>query len=532
MIPFLIFLSFLLLAIKVDIASAIPEIIGISAFIVILLTILQLSSNHSYTNTKHPSTKHSRIKHLSIREFSAGFILVFAILLRLMFLFHTPTLSDDIYRYCLDGVMLINGNNPYSYSPLEILEDMKKTESFVNSSIVLGNLDAIKNIYPTTSKLLPLVNHPELTTIYPPAAQIIFGIGGFIDCALNTTTNFIGIKIVLIIMDTLSCLFIIQILKKMKLSVCHATIYAWHPLPVLEIAASGHIDGAAIFFMLMAIYLAIHSGTTKENSWNGLMLGKIFSVRFSRILMVILSGVFIGLSILTKWIPLMFLPCWLFLIQSNRREIVNINDIAKSKKSAIFPAMASCAVFMAMLIIPFCPDMVNSLGTLNKYLQNWEFSGFVFRMLRQMTCSGEASRLIIVLIFVFTTAMIVLNLYKEEKLQRQKCSESNGLQATMNAFFMFALVFLVLTPTLYPWYALYLVALLPFTLNRAGITLSWSVLLSYKVLILYKLTGYWVEDTTTLLMIIVAPVTAFVLQPLLNYLQTLISIIQREHLEP
>ncbi|MBF0378329.1 MAG: hypothetical protein HQK72_12735 [Desulfamplus sp.] len=486
-------------------------------------------SNHSnlefYTNTKNPS-----VKHASTREFSAGFIIVFAILLRLMFLFHTPTLSDDIYRYSLDGVMLINGHNPYSYSPLEILEAMKKTESFVNSSIVLGYLDAIKNIYPTISKLLPLVNHPELTTIYPPAAQIIFGIGSFIDCALNTKTNFIGIKIVLIIMDTLSCLLIIQILKKMKLSASYATIYAWHPLPVLEIAASGHIDGAAIFFLLMAIFLAIYcredgyrivkKSWQSRNVWNSSILAQLF------------AGLFMGLSILTKWIPLMFLPCWLFLIQSGRREIVNINDIAKSKKSAIFPAMASCAVFMVMLIIPFCPDMVNSLVTLNKYLQNWEFSGFVFRMLRQMTCSGEASRLIIVLIFVFTTAMIVLNLYKEEKLQRQKCYESNGLQATMNAFFMFAFLFLVLTPTLYPWYALYLVALLPFTLNRAGITLSWSVLLSYKVLILYKLTGYWVEDTATLLMIIVAPFTAFVLQPLLSYIQTLINIIQREHLEP
>ncbi|MBF0572853.1 MAG: hypothetical protein HQK69_03730, partial [Desulfamplus sp.] len=232
LIPLLIFFSFLTLAIEPDISLAIPKMVGISGFIVIMLTIVQLSLNHSnvefYTNTKHPSTKHSRIKHLiikhaSTRKFSAGFIIVFAILLRLMFLFHTPTLSDDIYRYCLDGVMLINNQNPYRYTPLEILEAMQKAQS-INSSISMLDLKAIKNIYPAISKLLPLVNHPEFTTIYPPAAQIIFAIGSFINSILKITDSFIGIKIVLIIMDTLSCLFIIQILKKMNLSACYATI--------------------------------------------------------------------------------------------------------------------------------------------------------------------------------------------------------------------------------------------------------------------------------------------------------------------
>ncbi|SLM27701.1 membrane hypothetical protein [Desulfamplus magnetovallimortis] len=298
LISFLIFFSYLTLAIEPDISLAITKMVGVSGFIVILIAVLQFSSDHCDAKSSL-QTQHSGKK-----ELSAGFIIAFAILMRLMFLFHTPTLSDDIYRYCLDGAMLANGQNPYSYTPLELLEAMQRQETFRNESeIIFPNspsqlcerglggevngqviknpflnpseamtdlqwkypslfsqsdvgieydhegLERIREIYPEISTLLPLINHPELATIYPPAAQITFAIGNFADSALNFNESFTGIKTVLIIMDTLSCLFIIRILKKMKLPACHATIYAWHPLPVLEIAKSGHIDGAAIFFL-------------------------------------------------------------------------------------------------------------------------------------------------------------------------------------------------------------------------------------------------------------------------------------------
>ncbi len=476
LIVFLIFFSFLTLAIEPDILSFIPEMVGISGFIVILITLLI-----SVLDQKNESP-------------STGFILVFALILRLLFLFHPPTLSDDIYRYCLDGIMLINGHNPYSYTPIKLLG-------------IGQSSDFIKNIYPEISKLLPLVNHPEFTTIYPPAAQILFAVGAVLGTAgifigktvgisLDMTFIVISIKFTLIIMDTLSCLLIILILRKMKLPAFYGIIYAWHPLPILEIASSGHIDGAAIFFLLMAIYLPINFRTTKEYSWNGLMLEKISLVRDFKLSIIILSGIFIGLSIITKFIPIIFFPCWLFLIKSVRKKIM---------------AAISTITVSIFLIITFGSDIINSFMTLGSYLQHWEFSGFFFRFIRDFMQdypidSGKAARIMIAMIFIFINFLI----YYHQLFKRNDC------RAILNSFFMVALIWTILTPTLYPWYALYLVALLPFALNSkfniTGITLSWSVFLSYKVLILYKLTGEWVEDAAIPFMIMAAPLTALILQ--------------------
>ncbi|MBF0389367.1 MAG: hypothetical protein HQK71_04605 [Desulfamplus sp.] len=415
-------------------------------------------------------------------QLSAYFIIVFALILRLLFLLQAPTLSDDIYRYCLDGIMLINGENPYSYAPIELLGEWQSS-------------DFVKNIYPEISSLLLLVNHLEFTTIYPPAAQIIFAIGSFIDSALNITDNFVGIKLVLLMMDTLSCILIIKILERLKLPACYSTIYAWHPLPVLEIAHSGHIDGAAIFFLLMAIFLASTSRNykiTKKSWWNCSIFTQIF------------AGLFMGLSILTKWLPLMFLPFLLLFMKYRKMRLV---------------MSLGCIIAIVIFIAPFFPDIIKSFVTLNQYLQHWEFSGFFFRVVRNFMLhytaqSGNVARAIIFVVFTLLYFIVFVRFFKNSAL---KNSDNNSrLSVVIDSLFKITLVWIILTPTFYPWYALYLVALLPFKLNAnfntAGITLSWSVLLSYKVLILYKLTGDWIEDTTISFMIMVAPLTALILQ--------------------
>ncbi len=44
-------------------------------------------------------------------------VILVSIVLYLTFLFQTPTLSGDIYRYIWDGKLLSNGISPYEYAP-------------------------------------------------------------------------------------------------------------------------------------------------------------------------------------------------------------------------------------------------------------------------------------------------------------------------------------------------------------------------------------------------------------------------------
>jgi len=64
-----------------------------------------------------------------------------AIVLRAMMLIPQPFLSGDVYRYLFDGRTLAAGHNPYAAFPDD-----------------------------------PRVNHPEIRTIYPPHAEILFAL--------------------------------------------------------------------------------------------------------------------------------------------------------------------------------------------------------------------------------------------------------------------------------------------------------------------------------------------------------------------
>src|SRR4029079_243666 len=80
-----------------------------------------------------------------IRAVWMGGILFRAVLVPL-----APRFSDDLYRYLWDGKVLLHGINPYRYSP---------------TAPELAGLRAA---------LWPLINHPDLPTIYPPLCMLFF----------------------------------------------------------------------------------------------------------------------------------------------------------------------------------------------------------------------------------------------------------------------------------------------------------------------------------------------------------------------
>src|SRR5690606_35823591 len=53
-------------------------------------------------------------------------LLVFSILFRVVFFLATPNLSQDFYRFIWDGRMIIEGFNPYLFTP----ESFIKTDKF------------------------------------------------------------------------------------------------------------------------------------------------------------------------------------------------------------------------------------------------------------------------------------------------------------------------------------------------------------------------------------------------------------------
>ena len=78
-------------------------------------------------------------------------VLLAGVLLRILFLPFAPVLSDDIYRYVWDGRVAMSGINPFAFAPQA--EELRHLRD---------------------AAIWPLINHPTVPTIYPPAAQLVF----------------------------------------------------------------------------------------------------------------------------------------------------------------------------------------------------------------------------------------------------------------------------------------------------------------------------------------------------------------------
>jgi len=157
-------------------------------------------------------------------------ILVAAVAMRLALVFVEPYLSTDIYRYVWDGRVQAAGINPYRYVP---------------SAPELTHLrDAV--IYPNINRAGYAV------TIYPPMAQAIFL------AVTRLGESVLAMKLGLIACEAATVVVVLALLDRQGISGTRIAAYAWHPLPVWEIAGSGHVDVVMCALLMVGLLLFLH----------------------------------------------------------------------------------------------------------------------------------------------------------------------------------------------------------------------------------------------------------------------------------
>ena len=423
------------LALQPELRLAVPLLIGVTALMASLLALALYCGE--------------RAKVL----WSPPVILSVALVLRLLFLFAPPQLSDDIYRYMWDGSNLLRGINPYAAAPAEISPP------------------------PELNVVHSRINHPDNVTIYPPAAQLLFA-GG---TALGGTIT--GLKAFLTLLDLGLCFLLVVLLQRLELPAWRAVLYAWNPLPILEIAGSGHVDGAGLTLLTGSICLLLldrqGTSTTAPRRWPYL-----------------LSGALLACAGLVKLFPLVLAPVLFLLVPIGRRRHFAAGFIAS----------------LAALLLPFLPQLANMGGTLELYARNWEFAGYAFNTLRAVTGSGLIARLLLSSCFLLALLFITCRLASRFKTTLSPAAR--GRQA-LEACYLIAMALLLLTPTLQPWYALSLAVFLPFCAGPAGLVLCWAVFLTYRVQIPYFILGEWAENPQVTAAVFLAPVAAYLLSRVL-----------------
>jgi hypothetical protein len=161
-------------------------------------------------------------------------ILAGALLMRLALLFVEPYLSTDIYRYIWDGRVQAAGINPYRYMP------------------VAPELAHLRD-----ATIFPNINRPDYAvTIYPPVAQVVF-----LAITRILGESVVAMKLGLIALEALTVAALLGALRRLGLPLTRVAVYAWHPLPIWEIAGSGHIDSAMCALLIAGLLLFLRSST-------------------------------------------------------------------------------------------------------------------------------------------------------------------------------------------------------------------------------------------------------------------------------
>ena len=174
-----------------------------------------------------------RLASLADQSVALPVILIAAAAMRLALVFSEPTLSSDIYRYIWDGRVQASGTNPYRYVP------------------AASELATLRD-----PEIWPHINRADYAvTIYPPVAQSVFF------AVTRFGESVVTMKIGLLLFEAVGVAAIIALLHRLGQPATHVAAYAWHPLPVWEIAGNGHVDAAMLAFILVGLLAYLHGRT-------------------------------------------------------------------------------------------------------------------------------------------------------------------------------------------------------------------------------------------------------------------------------
>lgn len=346
------------------------------------------------------------IKKAAHHSKSIIFIFFVGIVARLVLVFSQPILEDDFNRYLWDGAVTVNGFNPYIYAPKDYLDI---DSSYSDSKSVLDNLAIESGV------IVKRINHPHIRTIYPPVAQIIFGISYLIEPWSISVW-----KAVLVLIDVLVFILLLVTLKKIGYPLILVLVYWWNPILLHEIFNAGHMDLLIYPFILLAIIYYLRNN-------------------------YLLASIFVAISVGIKIWPIIFLP-------------LIYRKLTGNKKLLLTTLIVSFGVIIVVLFPIILTKFDDSLGFVT-YSKNWTNNEAVFQLvnwsIKQIInllnvnyhCSLCATRWVTVGFFA-----IIIIYFTFQK--------PNDDREFIKRLFLLVGVLYLISPTQFPWYYTWILPLL------------------------------------------------------------------------
>jgi hypothetical protein len=322
-----------------------------------------------------------------------------AITFRVLLLLTWPTLSSDVYRYIWDGYVANNGVSPYAY-PID--------------SPALDYLDNPQRAQ---------ANHVWMASPYMPAAQLLFA-------ALTWLfpPHPLFFQAAMSLFDLLAGLLLARLLTLARLPTYRSIIYLWNPLVIVEVAHGAHVDAWMIFLMVLALWLTFSPKQSRIYQW--------------------LAPIALGLATLTKILPIFLLPVLFWRWRWRQLALFG----------AVTLGLLAAAGFSAGWGLTGPLDGTGLFGALRIYADKWNFNSGLFHWLEVDILPAwgviEANRW-----GKHIVGGVMLLILAGVWLEARRRRSPRALLRLMAWPFI---GYILLTPTLHPWYFLILFIFTPF----------------------------------------------------------------------
>lgn len=349
-----------------------------------------------------------------------------AVLFRIIFLFATPNLSQDFYRFIWDGRMLFEGFNPYMSLP----------ETYIKQGI-----QPIKEAFQLYNGMGEL-NGSHYTN-YPPINQLCFLIAALF-ANKSIYSAIIVLKIIIISADIGVLYLGTKLLKRMNLPIKNIFWYVLNPFIIIEMTGNLHFEPVMIFFLVWSL-LALHK---KQWIWAAILLACAISV---------------------KLIPLLLLPLFYQWFVKN-----NQNWLKGFVKLNLFYSIVLSTTLL--LFLPFYTSELieNYSNSLGLWFHDFEFNasfyyifreiGYLFRGYNEIAILGKMTAILTILF------LIIVTFYRK-----------NNSMIQLTTVFLFGLCFYYfMATTVHPWYLATPLILSIFTKYRFPIIWTLVIILSYE----------------------------------------------------
>jgi len=334
----------------------------------------------------------------------------------------TPILPNgDYHRYLWDGAVTAARQNPYRYSPKEILAD----------PAVRG--PALERLTEAGRTTLLHISYPELRTIYPPLAQGLFAVAYWIEPFSLTSW-----RIVLLAFDALGAGLLLSLLRAANKPVGYLGVYLWNPLLIIETYYGGHLDLIAGVFVLLAVWCLARRYVT-------------------------CSAAVLALGAGVKLWPalLIFIVLW----------------AARKEPRRMATALGVFVGLTALIGAAYLPAFGADSSGLEAYSRRWLANPGAYLLIRELggaistrLGAGDARWIARAVVGILVAAFAMF------KARRATCRAEDLCLRTA----VVVLVMLLLSPTFYPWYYVSLIPLA--TLAPRASLLAWTVLLPLSYL--------------------------------------------------